>query len=110
MTIAAPTEQFRQRYLFVASTTFDENWINVVAPRGAAITLDGQPLLAADFVPIGTSAYGVLKVRLGRTDAHTIEGDTGFGIAVHGYGQYTSYMYPGGLDLKRLTPSTAIVY
>ena len=23
-----------------------------------------------------------------------------FGITVYGYGQYTSYWYPGGLDLK----------
>jgi hypothetical protein len=110
MTVAVPTEQFRNEYLFVASTTYDENWINIVAPAGAAISLDGQPLLPTDFVPIGTSTYGVLKVRLGRTDVHTIQGDVGFGITVYGYGQYTSYMYPGGLDLKRLTPSTAIVY
>jgi hypothetical protein len=110
MTVAVPSEQFRKQYLFVASTTFDENWINVVAPTGATITLDGQPLLVTDFVPIGTSPYAVVKVRLARTDVHTIEGDAAFGITVYGYGQYTSYMYPGGLDLKRLTPSTAIVY
>ena len=26
-----------------------------------------------------------------------------FGITVYGYGQYTSYMYPGGADLQRIT-------
>ena len=26
------------------------------------------------------------------------------GIVVYGYGAYTSYMYPGGLDLQRISP------
>ena len=29
--------------------------------------------------------------------------DKPVGIVVYGYGQDTSYMYPGGLDLKRIT-------
>ena len=35
---------------------------------------------------------------------HTITGDSedGFGIAVYGVGSYTSYMYPGGLDIKQI--------
>ena len=30
------------------------------------------------------------------------EGDQPFGIVVYGYGRYTSYMYPGGLNLNKL--------
>ena len=30
----------------------------------------------------------------------TEEDGLDFGIVVYGYGQYTSYMYPGGLDLE----------
>ena len=32
--------------------------------------------------------------------AHNITSPKKFGIAVYGVGSYTSYMYPGGLDLK----------
>ena len=32
---------------------------------------------------------------------HAATGSLPFGIQVYGYGSYTSYMYPGGLDLKR---------
>ena len=28
-----------------------------------------------------------------------------FGIVVYGYGAFTSYMYPGGLDLKKIAPA-----
>ena len=30
-------------------------------------------------------------------------GDHKFGIVVYGYGRYTSYMYPGGLNLDTIT-------
>ena len=31
-------------------------------------------------------------------------GDNAFGIVVYGFGSYTSYMYPGGLDLEAINP------
>jgi len=34
-----------------------------------------------------------------------IEGSAPFVIVVYGYGAFTSYMYPGGLDLKKIAPS-----
>jgi len=30
------------------------------------------------------------------------EADKPIGISVYGYGQYTSYWYPGGLDLEEM--------
>ena len=33
---------------------------------------------------------------------HVITGSSPFGITVYGYGQYTSYWYPGGSNLTRL--------
>jgi hypothetical protein len=37
---------------------------------------------------------------------HHIEavGDTRFGIKVYGVARYTSYLYPGGLDLEEISP------
>jgi len=31
---------------------------------------------------------------------HSLSGAKGFGIVVYGFAPYTSYMYPGGLDLR----------
>ena len=33
---------------------------------------------------------------------HEITGDQPFGITVYGYGAYTSYWYPGGLNLEEI--------
>lgn len=104
MALAIPTVQFRTSYVFAAPSTFDSNFVNVIAPSGATIKLDDQTLPLSEFSPIGTSGYGVARVLLEQTDAHEITGTAPFGILVYGYGEYTSFMYPGGLDLARVTP------
>ena len=53
---------------------------------------------------IGGSGYGVARVELSQAEVHEIDSSRAFGIVVYGYGLYTSYMYPGGLDLKRISP------
>jgi hypothetical protein len=102
LSIAVPQDQYRKSYLFHAPLTYDANYVNITAPLGSSIELDGMPVTG--FTPIGGSGYGVQRVLL-RADGdgnHRISGDQAFGITVYGYGQYTSYWYPGGLDLREL--------
>jgi hypothetical protein len=103
MSLAIPTAQFRTSYVFVASSTYDANFVNVIAPSGTTVTLDGAAIDAAEFTSIGASGFGVARHQLTGTDIHKITGTASFGIVVYGYGKDTSYMYPGGLDLKRIT-------
>ena len=43
------------------------------------------------------------RVKLAQTpETHNVSGDMAFGIVVYGYGSYTSYMYPGGLNLNAI--------
>ena len=35
---------------------------------------------------------------------HQMSADKNFGIVVYGFGSYTSYMYPGGLDFEEINP------
>ncbi len=99
MSLAIPSDQFRTSYAFLAPTTFEQNYVNVTAPMSATITLDGAPV--TDFTPIGTTGFGVAQVSI-TGGAHQIEGSAAFGIVVYGFGSYTSYMYPGGLDLEEI--------
>ncbi|MDQ3366628.1 MAG: IgGFc-binding protein [Myxococcota bacterium] len=101
MTLAVPVEQFRTSYLFHAPTNYESNYVDVTAPMGANVLLDGAPLA---FTPIGATGYGFVRVYplsagAGNDGNHSITGDQAFGITVYGYGQYTSYWYPGGLNL-----------
>ncbi len=101
MALAVPIEQFRTSYLFHAPTSYEANYVDVTAPAGAAVTLDG---VAVPLTPIGATGYQLGRVQsLGAGPAndgnHAIAGTMPFGITVYGYGQYTSYWYPGGLNL-----------
>jgi len=101
MALAVPIEQYRTSYLFHAPLSYQANYVDVTAPLGAGVVLDGTPLA---FQPIGGTGYGLARVRElaegpNGDGNHVIVGDHPFGISVYGYGQYTSYWYPGGLDL-----------
>lgn len=104
MGIAVPAAQYRRDYVFVASETYDVSFVNVTAPVGATVTLDGAAVPATEFSVIGSSGWAVARVQLGAGEVHRVESDEAFGIVVYGYGLYTSYLYAGGLDLERITP------
>ncbi|HUQ03330.1 MAG TPA: IgGFc-binding protein [Kofleriaceae bacterium] len=103
MALAVPVEQYRTEYLFHAPLNYTTSYVDVIARTGTAVTLDG--VLLTGFTPIGTSGYALARVTplgpgTGGVGNHTITGSTPFGISVYGYGQDTSYWYPGGLDLR----------
>ena len=100
MTIAVPVEQYRTDYLIHAPTNYTDSLANIVAPTGAAVTVDGAP--DGSWIATGNGEYSVARVVLsnGGDGNHTINGDQKFGIQVYGYGQYTSYWYPGGQNLN----------
>ena len=102
LSLAVPTAQFRSSYLFHAPTNYTTNYVDVTAPAGAVVTLDGAAMTG--FTAIGTTGFSVGRKLLSNagTGNHTITSSVGFGISVYGYGQYTSYWYPGGLDLTKL--------
>ena len=105
LSMAIPTLQFRDNYIFIASHTYFVNFVNVIAPAGATVTLDGAPIDSSEFSPIGASGYAVARHQLSMTDNHSITAPQPFGIVVYGYGEQTSYMYPGGLDVRALNPT-----
>jgi hypothetical protein len=97
-------EQFRSRYIFLAPSDYDESYADIVLPTGATIMLDGAPLTAT---PGATnSTWSVARVLLGpgQDGAHLMTGSKPFGVQVIGYGSYTSYQYPAGLDLALIAP------
>jgi len=103
---ATAVEQYRTKYVFLAPTDYDKNFVDIIAPTGAMMTLDGAPVTAAAQA-IGSSTFKVHRVPLpngANKGAHVLISDQPVGIQVLGYGLYTSYQYPGGLDLKIIAP------
>jgi hypothetical protein len=103
-------QQFRDRYLFLAPTDYDNNFVDVVMPDGTTLTLDGTAV-SQPATTMG-AGYSVVRIPLSAgsaAGAHTLTGTAPFGIQIVGYGSATSYQYPGGIDLKVIAPTPPIL-
>lgn len=97
-----PVEQFRSDYIFYVPATYKYQYLNVLAPIDATISIDGKQVTDA-IKPI-TAEYGRFIVRITATGNHRITGNKPFGIIGYGYASFTSYSYAGGLNLDRINP------
>jgi len=99
MLLAVNPLQWRKNYLFHAPLNWQANFVDILAPLNAVVTVDGAPVAA--WAPIGASNYQVAHVKLANNanGNHSVTGDVGVGISVYGVLNYGSYWYPGGLDL-----------
>ena len=100
MSLIPPSSQFRSNYKVLAPESYALHYINLVSQAGASITLDGMPVPAGSPIPGTPWARQTIEIEGG---VHELNGDEPFGVWVYGFGNYTSYMYPGGLDLKVIT-------
>jgi hypothetical protein len=95
-------EQYRTKYIFLAPSDYDVSYVDVVAPIGAHLLLDGQSPDATP-TPLG-STFAIVRIQLGAGNggAHVLTATAPVGIQVLGYGSYTSYQYPGGSNLVEI--------
>jgi hypothetical protein len=102
---AIAVEQYRLKYVFLAPDDYDLNYADVVAPMGAMLMLDGAAVTATP-AQVGTTGYGTYRIKLNNANGgtHTLVSDQPCGLQILGYGSYTSYQYPGGLDLLSIAP------
>ncbi|MEM1030274.1 MAG: IgGFc-binding protein [Myxococcota bacterium] len=101
--MATAVEQYREKYVFLAPTDYDVNYVDIVRRASATLTLDGQTL-SGPTTPLGEFVIQRITLTAATGGVHVLEGDTPFGIQVTGYGSYTSYYYPGGLNLGAIAP------
>ncbi len=102
MVFEVPVQQYRTGYDFFVPETYPNNFLNIVAPDGTELEMDGMPLRGS-MSPVGSMNIFTLPVtggphRLRSTNSQPI------GLKVYGVAPYTSYAYPGGLDLQLITP------
>ena len=94
-----PVFQSRSVYTFLTPDTYTYNFVNIIAPEGSTVTLDGAAV--SGWTSIGSSGYQVARVPLSPgSHLATSEGDVGFGITTYGYAPYTSYLLPGGMNIE----------
>jgi hypothetical protein len=106
MSFSTTVEQYRTKYVFLAPSDYDLSFVDVVRPKGTLVLIDGVAPQVVAQTQIGTSFYEVARVKLGagNNGAHVLTSVKPVGIQVIGYGKYTSYQYPGGLNLGVIAP------
>lgn len=103
-TLTSAVEQYRTKYVFLAPTDYDVSFVDIVMPLDAIVLVDAKKVDAPR--PLGTGEFGIVRWTLSRATGgvHVLLADAPVGIQVMGYGKYTSYHYPGGLDLDPIAP------
>jgi hypothetical protein len=101
---AIAVEQYRKRYVFVAPTNYTKSFLDVVAPAGATLTLDGSPVTST-LRPLAGTPWWLARIPLGpgKDGTHVVEGSVPISIQVIGYAVNVSYQYPGGASLRDLS-------
>lgn len=106
---ATAIEQYRNEYVFLAPNDYDANFVNITGRQDANVKINGSPINPSAFVAIGDTGLGVTRYKLPPTGVHHLTSEHPVGIQVYGYGSYTSYQYPGGLNLKAIAPPPVII-
>lgn len=98
MGLLVPDAQWRNRYSFLAPDTYSALYVDVIAPVGARVELDGQVIALRDASETG-SATATISITAG---VHRLSSSLPIGAHVYGFGRYTSYLAPAGLDLREI--------
>jgi hypothetical protein len=108
-----PYSQFETSYTIttpVNSKTTFENYVNLVVPKSAVglVAIDGTPVPASEYNPIGTSDFEGAQVDL-PPGSHVITGNgEPFGAFMYGFSSYNGYGYFGGMSLAPVASVTKL--
>jgi hypothetical protein len=99
--LMVPQEQYLDEYIFITPSTYANNYVVIIKPTTATVTLDGAPVGGTSY-PV-TAGWEIYRPAVA-AGVHHIEGTEPFGIIGVGYSPYVSYGYMGGLALELINP------
>lgn len=88
LAIAAPAARWRTTYTLEIPAAPGGGTVDVIAPAGAAVWLDGEPLWFG-----GPDATGHVFTAVGLSGTHRFDGDLPFTVSAYGLGSDWSYWY-----------------
>jgi len=84
--------------VFLTPDKYARDFVNIVAPSTASVTLDGTLVPAQNFVVIVGTDWKVARVEV-PDGVHTINATAAVGVIAYGYDRDVSYGYAAGLNL-----------
>lgn len=95
-TIGVAKSQYIDSYVVLTPPGYSDDWLNIVKPAGATVTVDGTAVGLGE--PVGSAGFELVKIPVD-DGVHIIDGDQAFGVTAYGYDCDVSYAYPGGMLL-----------
>jgi len=93
-----PIKQFRKDYVFLSPNKYAQDYINIIAPSDASVTLDGTLVPAGNFTAIAGSNWKVARVSVA-DGTHKVIANQPISVIAYGYDRDVSYGYAAGLNL-----------
>jgi RHS repeat-associated protein len=99
MTVPSVDQYLSSYTVTTPAINFPENFVNVLVPAAdvGQLTLDGTPVPAASFTPIGTGTYFGAQLSL-TPGTHRLAAPQPFGAIAYGYNTDDAYSYPAGFN------------
>ena len=103
--LVVPTDRFRSSYTLAVPANHSRNFLQITSliPTipSEEIQVNGVSIPAAQYIPIGTSGYGVASIEYPKAvvptlvQVHSQDPAITFGLELYGYSLYQSYLLPG---------------
>lgn len=102
MAVGVPIDQFRDNYIILTPADYEQNFINLIVPAGHDVSLDGVPIPADLWKPVGNKNRYEAAIVPVPEGFHTLTSEVPFGVVGYGYSCHVSYAFPGGLNLETM--------
>jgi hypothetical protein len=100
-TFAVPVSRYLKRYFVAVPPGFTEHRIDLIASTGSDVLLNNEPIASEQFRAIGASGLSVARiVGVEPGKRYELRSDKAFGVQVYGFGKFTGWMVPGGIEMR----------
>ena len=103
--LVVPTDRFKSSHTLAVPANHSQNYLQIISliptDPSLEIQVNGTPITAAQYIPIGASGFGVAVLEYPHGDSpetiHVTSQDPAVvcGVEIYGYSPYQSYLLPG---------------
>ena len=104
MILIPPIAQARSAYSFVAAPGFPGSNVVVAVPQNEAVVVDGAEPRGVPVARVAGYDVWHIRVAAGAHRVSSVRAGVRFLLIVTGVALFTSYSFPGGLDLAAISP------
>ena len=104
-TVVVPTSRFLRTYAFATPPGYETQGLVVIASTGTEVRVNDKPVAFDQFEAVGASGMSVARVTVHPNTRYRVEGDQPLGLQLYGFGEFTSFMLPLGIDLRPVSKS-----